>query len=38
MYLLPKQLDLANGIPNFNIAENKLITEEDAKPNTNSSH
>ena len=36
MYLLPKQLDHGNGIPNFNIAENKFITEADS--NTHSSH
>jgi hypothetical protein len=38
MCLLPKQLDLRNGIPTFNVAENKLITEADSKPNTHSSH
>ena len=38
MYVLPKQLDLRNGIPTFNIVENKLIAEADSKPNTHSSH
>jgi hypothetical protein len=38
MYLLPKQLDLCNGIPILNTAENQLITETDSKSNTHSSY